>query len=463
MNSSYFLMHPEVLIMKLKITPSSLAIIISLLLTVVVVEMFFLNEKKQYELLNKKNDLVFEQDVSKIINNEINNLVVSLKTFNLLFKSKSYDVDKFSVLAKEVISTNSSISELQFAPQGIIGFTYPESKHNSAIGHDLNRLTKRHKGVLLSIENQSLTLIGPVKLIQNNRLSFILRLPIFNEQLEFIGFLIALSDLDNISNKLPSGHLFYKIQGFNPDGGMLTIFDNIIDKTAGDITVFNVPVPNGKWMFSIQNKKYNAQKYYIIHLLLYVIVIGFFCYVYKRERQIFVTNTRINNTNNILKRATFTDELTNIYNRRYMNKVMRQIFFANITLTHSIAFLDIDHFKRVNDTYGHDAGDEILRIFSEICLNNIRTTDVIARWGGEEFILFMDQTNKINAEEVCSRILTAVNQHPFLYNDQAIHITVSIGLTSFSPQNDQIELVLQNIDKAVYHSKNNGRNCITVI
>ena len=83
-------MHPEVLIMKLKITPSSLAIIISLLLTVVVVEMFFLNEKKQYELLNKKNDLVFEQDVSKIINNEINNLVVSLKTFNLLFKSKSY-------------------------------------------------------------------------------------------------------------------------------------------------------------------------------------------------------------------------------------------------------------------------------------------------------------------------------------------------------------------------------------
>ena len=86
----YFLTRPEVLIMKLKITPSSLAIIISLLLTVVVVEMFFLNEKKQYELLNKKNDLVFEQDVSKIINNEINNLVVSLKTFNLLFKSKSY-------------------------------------------------------------------------------------------------------------------------------------------------------------------------------------------------------------------------------------------------------------------------------------------------------------------------------------------------------------------------------------
>lgn len=456
-------MHPEVLIMKLKITPSSVAIVISLLLTLIVVEMFFLNEKKQFELLSKKNDLVFEQDVSKIINNEINNMVITLKTFNLLFKSTNYDSSQFNILAKEVMTTNSSVSELQFAPLGIIQLTYPYSKNNSAVGHNLNRLKKRHKGVSLSIDNQSLTLIGPIKLIQNNRLSFILRLPIFNEKSQFTGFIIAISDLQGISDKLPFKKLSYKIQGFDPDGEMLTIFDNIIDVEKGPISVFNVPVPNGNWLFSIQNDRYNEKKHFIIRIVLYLTVLSFFFYIYKRERQLLLTNSHMNDANNILKLAIFIDELTNIYNRRYMNNVLRQIFFSNITATHSIAFLDIDHFKRVNDTYGHDAGDEILKVFASICSNNIRTTDVIARWGGEEFILFMEKTSNIHAEDVCYRILRAVNKHSFLYDGQVIHITVSIGLTSFSPQNDQIEIVLKNIDKAVYHSKNNGRNRITTI
>lgn len=456
-------MHFEVVIMKLKISPSSLAIIVSVLLTLIALEMFFLNEKKQFELQNKKNDLVLEQDVSKIINNEINNMIISLKTFNLLFKSKDYNPNAFDILAKEVMATNKNLSELQFAPKGIIQFTYPYSKNNSAIGHDLNRLKNRHEGVSLSIKNQDLTLIGPVKLIQNHRLAFILRLPIFDKKSQFAGFVIAISELKNIRAQLPFDNLLYKIQGFNPDGKMLTIFNNIVNEAMGTITVFTIPVPNGTWQLSVQNEKFNTKKYFVIHVLLYLIVIAFFFYIYKRERYLFLTNIYINDTNNMLKHATFTDELTNIYNRRYMNNIIRQVFFSKATATHSIAFLDIDHFKIVNDTYGHDAGDEILRVFAAICLNSIRTSDVIARWGGEEFILFMDKTSQSHAKDVCYRILTAVNQHAFLYNGQVIHITVSIGLTSFSPKNDHVDVVLKNIDDAVYHSKKNGRNCITII
>lgn len=96
----YFLTRPEVLIMKFKITPSSLAIIISLVLTLVAIELFFLSEKKQFELQNKKNNLALEQCVSKIINNEINDMVVSLKTFNTLFKLNNYDPVKFESLAE---------------------------------------------------------------------------------------------------------------------------------------------------------------------------------------------------------------------------------------------------------------------------------------------------------------------------------------------------------------------------
>ncbi|CEO41820.1 sensor domain-containing diguanylate cyclase [Photobacterium kishitanii] len=449
--------------MKLKITPSSLAIVIALLLTLVAIELFFFNEKQQFELQSKKNNLALEQCVSKIINNEINNIVVSLKTFNLLFKSYDYNPSKFESLAEKIIATNKSISELQFAPQGIIQMTYPHSKTNSAIGHDLNRLKKRKNGVSLSIKNKSFTFIGPVKLIQNNQLAFILRLPIFDESLDFVGFIIAISGVENISKKLPFKDYLYKVDGFNPDGDMLTIFDNRVDKSSGVVNVFNVAVPNGQWVFSMKKPTYNAYEYNIIRVLLYVMVFVCLFYIYKREREIALKNTLIVDDNNMLRQVSFTDELTNIPNRRYMNEKIKQIFSTHITLTHSIAFLDIDHFKRVNDTYGHDAGDKVLKEFADICLNNVRSSDVLARWGGEEFILFLDRTGKDNAEEVCARILNTVEQHQFLFKDQVIRITTSIGLASFSPQDDQIEVVLKGIDEALYSSKNNGRNRITIV
>ena len=459
----YFLTRPEVLIMKFKITPSSLAIIISLVLTLVAIELFFLSEKKQFELQNKKNNLALEQCVSKIINNEINDMVVSLKTFNTLFKLNNYDPVKFESLAEEVIAANKTISELQFAPQGIIKMTYPHSFVNSAVGHNLNRLKKRKQGVSLSIKSRTFTLIGPVKLIQNNKLSFILRLPIFNDNLDFSGFVIAISDIDTFSEKLNFKDFLYKVEGFNPDGKMLTIFDNRIDKSDELVNVFNVEVPNGQWVFSITSVDYNTFNLNVIRCLLYLIVGAFLFYIYKREHDITLKNMLIIDSNNMLRLVSFTDELTKVANRRYMNEKMDIIFSSDITLTHSLAFLDIDHFKTVNDTYGHDAGDEVLRIFADICINNIRSTDVFARWGGEEFILFMDNTNKDHAEEVCLRILSAIEQHPFLFGEQTIRITTSIGLTEFSPPNDQIEAVLKHIDEALYCSKKSGRNCITIL
>lgn len=457
------LMHLEVLIMKLRITPSSLAIVIALLLTLIAIELFFLNEKKQIELQNNQQNLALEQCVSKIINNEINDMVISLKTFNALFKLNNYNPSKFELLAKEILETNNNISELQFAPQGIIKMIYPHSEVNSPIGHDLNRLKKRKQGVSLAIKSRKFTLIGPVKLIQNNKLAFILRLPIFDDNLNFFGFVIAISDINTFAKSLSFKDLFYKVEGFNPDGEILTIFDNRLNKSDDLVNIFNVDVPNGQWVFSRARVDDNTFKLNVTRGLLYFIVGAFLFYIYKREHILKLKNRLIIDSNHILKQVSFTDELTKVANRRYMNEKMELIFASDNSLTHSLAFLDIDHFKKVNDTYGHDAGDEVLKIFADICINNIRSTDVFARWGGEEFILFMDNTNKDQAEEVCLRILTAIEQHPFLFGEHTIRITTSIGLTEFSPPNDQIEAVLKHIDKALYCSKKNGRNCITIL
>lgn len=449
--------------MKLKITYSSLAIISALLLFLIVIELFFLNEKKQFELLNSKNNLALERCVSKIINAEINNMIVSLKTFDFIFKSKGYNKTSFEPLARKIIAENTSISELQFAPMGKIKDTYPRDPQFSAIGHDLNVLKKRKKGVLLSIENKKITLIGPVKLIQNSRLAFILRLPIFDDELNFSGFIIAVSYIENIRDKLLLDDFNYKIEGFNPDGEMLTIFDNIKDKNLKIINVFKVAIPNGEWRFSIQSSKLESDKYTLVRVFLYLFVVMFSFYIYRRECDLKLKHDLIVDTNNQLRQVSLTDELTTIPNRRYMNDRLKEIFKFNLRHTHSIAFLDLDHFKMVNDTYGHDAGDEVLKLFADICLTNVRSDDVIARWGGEEFMLLMKNTNKTNAEDVCSRILLSVARSPFLFKDHVIQVTVSMGLTSFSPQNSQLDEIIKRVDDALYMSKKSGRNKITVL
>ncbi len=394
-----------------------------------------------------------------MVNEQINDMIVSLKILNFSLKSDNYSSDNFDLIAKKIIEENPSISELQFAPMGVITKTYPKCKQYSAIGHDLNHIKKRQKGVLLSMTNKKLTLIGPVRLIQNNRLAFILRLPIFDKSINFKGFVIAISYIENIRDKLSFDDCFYKIEGFNPDGEVLIIWNNIQNDKSKVSNSFKVQIPNGEWLFTIQNKRFNANNGYIIKGVLYLFVI---IYIYTREGKIKNNHNLIIDINETLRKASFTDELTKLPNRRYINHKLDNIYKSTINQIHSIAILDLDHFKMVNDTYGHDIGDKVLISFSDICSKNIRSIDVISRWGGEEFILLMENTNIIQAEEICSRILHTLSEYRFTFNNQNFSITVSIGLSSFTLSNSQ-DTVIKNIDNALYISKRTGRNKFTVL
>ncbi len=446
--------------MKLKITHSSLAIIVALLLLSAVIELCFSFEKKQFDSLNSKKNIDLQQKITNVVNEQINDMIVSLKILNFSLKSDNYSGKSFNLIAKKIIEENPSISELQFAPMGVITKTYPKCQQYSAIGHDLNHIKKRQKGVLLSMTNKKLTLIGPVRLIQNNRLAFILRLPIFDNNVNFKGFIIAISYIENIKNKLPLENCFYKIEGFNPDGEVLTIFNNMKINNSTVLNYLKVQVPNGEWSFTIQNENFNENNSYIIRYILYLSIV---IYIYNREGKIKNNHNLIIDINETLYKASFTDELTMLPNRRYINHKLEVISKSITNQTHSIAMLDLDHFKMINDTYGHDIGDKVLIFFSNICLESIRSTDIISRWGGEEFILLMENTKTIHAEEICSRILHALSEHIFTFNNQTFSVTVSIGLSSFTLSDYQIDTVIKNIDNALYISKRTGRNKITVL
>lgn len=128
----------------------------------------------------------------------------------------------------------------------------------------------------------------------------------------------------------------------------------------------------------------------------------------------------------------------------------------------SLAIADIDHFKRINDNYGHLAGDKVLKKVAALFKNSIRSVDFIARYGGEEFIFIFERTNEKEARRILEALRAAVETCQFCYRDTRVDVTVSFGLTTFKPDED-IETLFMRADAAMYQAKRAGRNRVEVL
>lgn len=151
-----------------------------------------------------------------------------------------------------------------------------------------------------------------------------------------------------------------------------------------------------------------------------------------------------------------TDQLTQVFNRVKFNDSLEQEIARERRYPGSLSLimLDIDHFKRVNDTYGHDVGDQVLVTMTRLVRQCIRETDIFARWGGEEFMLLLPHTSLENAVKLAERIRVKVADTVI---ETVGHITGSFGVTMFSPMDDS-ETFAKRVDRALYKAKQSGRN-----
>lgn len=159
-----------------------------------------------------------------------------------------------------------------------------------------------------------------------------------------------------------------------------------------------------------------------------------------------------------LKYLSNTDFLTNTYNRRYFNqRLEEEIERANITnRKFSLIMLDIDHFKKINDKFGHQAGDLVLKSIAQLIKKRIRKTDILARWGGEEFIILLPETEKDNAAILAEDLRNMINNLKF---KDIGNVTVSLGVDNYHSE-DTIDSIIKRVDKYLYASKSAGRNCV---
>jgi two-component system cell cycle response regulator len=157
-----------------------------------------------------------------------------------------------------------------------------------------------------------------------------------------------------------------------------------------------------------------------------------------------------------------TDQLTGLYNRRYMSRHLSTLLSKAAIASKPLSFLimDIDFFKSVNDTYGHDVGDEILRAFALRLQANVRGIDLACRYGGEEFVVVMPDTDVSFAYSVAERLRQQVASQPFTITHAKgqIDVTISIGITSSDGCEDTPDRLLRRADQALYRAKRDGRN-----
>lgn len=159
-----------------------------------------------------------------------------------------------------------------------------------------------------------------------------------------------------------------------------------------------------------------------------------------------------------------TDGLTGLNNRRYLDTHLSEMMTKAKSRDKplSIVMCDIDHFKKVNDTHGHDVGDEVIREFARRIKKNIRNIDLACRYGGEEFVIVMPDTDMALARVVAERIRNEVSMHPFIVEEGAkqLAVTVSLGVSSRQAETDTGDILVKRADNALYEAKRAGRNTV---
>ena len=176
------------------------------------------------------------------------------------------------------------------------------------------------------------------------------------------------------------------------------------------------------------------------------------------------TNSQLEEAIERLHVAAMTDHLTGVANRRFMvDKIHEEIVRNKRTgRTCSFVIADIDNFKKINDTYGHECGDYVLKTVAQVLRAGLRAGDFVARWGGEEFFLLLPETEREGAIHVSEKLRERIEQKQFIYFGHSIHITMTFGIALYDASGN-MDTSIRLADQALYEGKDRGKNCVVVL
>jgi diguanylate cyclase (GGDEF)-like protein len=216
-----------------------------------------------------------------------------------------------------------------------------------------------------------------------------------------------------------------------------------IQNLNSDCVAYVIHYSFGTFLDVLLNK---SKLIFIVLTLMIILIVSIFSYflIHAKKQEKY------------MKELAIHDPLTGIYNRNGVNELINQKIeeFQRFNRDFSVIFFDIDYFKKINDTYGHDIGDYVLQNIAKLTSQSIRKSDIFARWGGEEFIIFLPETNINDAVAVAQKLRIDISQSAFYNIEQ---ITCSFGVTQLN-SDDTKEIMLKRVDTYLYKAKESGRN-----
>lgn len=413
------------------------------------------------------------------------NLTNSLNAFVTTHDAKfsQAEFDSFaSMLQKEMVG----VMSLQLAPKGIVTYLTNLEKNRKALGHNLLEDKSRNEVAEKSIREKSFIIAGPINLIQGGR-AIIARRPLFlpdpvTDVDSFWGFSIVLIDIDSLllDASIVELEKDYNIAIRGKDGkgadGAIFLGDQVTFDSAVAIT--DIYLPDALWQIAIAHKSKPVQRgvtssgwFWPFNLIAaFVCAIAAYIILDKPrhlERKIDEATKHLKHEVGQRKAAEAQalflsqhDTLTSLPNRR----LFYQLSQHSIAMAkregekQAILFLDVDGFKLVNDNYGHEVGDNLLKQIAGRLDARIRESDVLARFGGDEFVILLSETGNPEGARKLSEEIIEVISTPFEINNNSVQVGISIGIAMYPENGATVDELIHSADSAMYGAKNIGKN-----
>lgn len=207
----------------------------------------------------------------------------------------------------------------------------------------------------------------------------------------------------------------------------------------------------------VQNNDVAGELFYIFNFICTCVALISFSTIFSMELR--AGNNKLTQMNNELAKFAKLDALTGLYNRRGMEPYFDE--FCNSGKNFFVCLCDIDDFKRVNDSYGHEAGDDVIKTVARIIRHDIRTGDYVCRWGGEEFVFMITADTEKEAIEVVEAIRSDIENFVMLFNGTCIRFTLTLGVTHYN-QGENIGETIARADENMYQGKRAGKNVVVM-
>lgn len=411
---------------------------------------------KDLELSTTNKFMFFKNELENMISLKIS----LLQGFNAYIET--YDIykekDVYTYLDNLLNDNLDVIRNVAIIKDTTIIWNYPLEQNRASIGIDLSTVDKQADKVNTVKNTLQLNTDGPLNLVQGGK-GIIIRVPILKDG-NYWGMTSIVLDLDKINKLINNAAERYEINItiINGDNNEVIYGDKKLLNSKP--LLFKNNLSNFNWnIYVIPAKGWNN----VLHFsLIITIVIGLALSVLvTRWGYIRIINHfRVNQLNSTLEKIAYKDTLTGINSRNYFDTTVRDIIHSieKVNKPVSLIYFDIDHFKKVNDTYGHDEGDKVLIETTSIISKLLRQSDIFIRWGGEEFIIVMLYTNLKGAIITAEKLRHEIEGTVF---ENIGNITISFGVSEKVP-GEFYESWIKRTDDALYRSKATGRNKVSV-